>query len=350
MAAILNQASLNQANINRRDLLVGGAVALIGLPCTAAAADVVGVGMISRTLFYLPLWCATHAGFMKAEGLEIQLKNPDTSAEVNKMLRTGEVQIVLRSPEAAMMDANRGGSLRVIGGGISKLPHFIIANPRIKTLADLRGANFGILAEKEGTTHIVQDITKSIGLTPADYKMTVVGGSPARWRLLREGKIDVGLQPIPNSYEAEAAGFTNLGSVIPFVPDWQFTAVNADQKWAQPNRNTVVRFLRALQKGREYLKTNPQETALIAAEELRSNVTLTARMLVDIEKYGMFDPQTAINVAGLRRVHETLQKIGDIPANQAFDLNAFTDLSYYQQSRDPVVTGSVPVTGSIPAR
>src|SRR5258705_8075036 len=288
-------------DVTRRSVLIGAAAAMMNLPPAAAAADTLGVGMISRTFFYLPLWCASHAGFMKAEGIDIQLKNPDTSDEVNKMLRSGEVQIVLRSPEAAMMDSYRGGSLRVIGGGISKLPHFIIANPRIKTLADLRGANFGILAEKEGTTHIVQDITKAIGLTPADYRMTVVGGSPTRWRLLREGKIDVGLQPMPNSYEAEAAGFTNLGSVIPFVPDWQFTAVNVDQKWGQPNRDIGVRFLRALQKGREYLRTNPQETARIAAEELRSNVTLTARMLVDIEKYGMFDPQTAINVAGLRR-------------------------------------------------
>ena len=350
MAASLNQVGLNQAAINRRGVLVGAAAALVGLSRTAAAADVIGVGMISRTVFYLPLWCAKHAGFMQAEGLDIQLKNPDTSDEVNKMLRSGEVQLVLRSPEAAMMDAYRGGSLRVIGGGISKLPHSIIANPRIKTLADLRGANFGILAEKEGTTHIVQDIAKAIGLTPADYKMTVVGGSPARWRLLREGKIDVGLQPVPNSYEAEAAGFTNLGSVIPFVPDWQFTAVNVDQKWAQPNRNIVVRFLRALQKGREYLRTNPEETARIAAEELRSDVTLTTRMLVDVEKYGMLDPETAINVAGLKRVHETLQKIGDVQANQAFDLNAFTDLSYYQQSREPVATGSVPAGGAIPAR
>jgi ABC-type nitrate/sulfonate/bicarbonate transport system substrate-binding protein len=335
-------ASRHHLTINRRGVLAGGLSALAGLPRAAAAADAVGVGMISRTLFYLPLWCANQAGFMKDEGLEINLRNPDTSDEVNKMLRSGEVQIVLRSPEATMMDADRGGSLRVIGGGISKLPHFIIANPRIKTLADLRGANFGILAEKEGTTHIVQDIAKAIGLTPADYKMTVVGGSPTRWRLLQEGKIDVGLQPIPNSYEAEAAGFTNLGSVIPFVPDWQFTAVNVDQNWAQPNREIVVRFLRALQKGREYIRTNPQETARIAAEELRSNVTLTARMLIDIEKYGMFDPLTAVNVAGLRRVHETLQKIGDIPMNKAFDLNAFTDLSYYRESREPVVTGTVP--------
>jgi ABC-type nitrate/sulfonate/bicarbonate transport system substrate-binding protein len=306
---------------------------MVAMP--AAAADVLGVGMISRVFFYLPLWCATHAGFMKEEGLQIELRNPDTSAEVNRMLRAGEVQLVLRSPEAAMIDAYSGGSLRVIAGGISKLPHFIIANPRIKTLADLRGANVGILAEREGTTHIVQDIAKAIGLTPADYKMTVVGGSPTRWRLLQEGKIDVGLQPMPSSYEAEAAGFTNLGSVIPFVPDWQFTAVNVDDKWAQQNRALVVRFLRGLQRGREYIRTHPQETAKIAAEELRSDVALTTRMLVDIEKYGMLDPQTAVNVPGLRRVFETLQKTGDIAAERTFDVNLFADLSYYQESREP---------------
>src|SRR5258708_15302712 len=48
-------------------------------------------------------------------------------------------------------------------------------------------------------------------------------------------------------------------------------------------------FLRALQKGRDYIKSNPQETAKIAAEELRSDVALTSRMLVDIEKYGMLE-------------------------------------------------------------
>ena len=315
---------------------------MVGAPLPARAANVVGVGMISRTFFYLPLWCATHAGFMKQEGLEIELKNPNTSDEVNTMLRTGEVQVVLRSPEASMIDAYRGGNLRVIAGGISKLPHFIIANPRIKTLADLRGANFGILAEKEGTTHIVQDIAKAIGLTPADYKMTVVGGSPARWRLLQEGKIDVGLQPMPNSYVAEAAGFTNLGSVIRFVPDWQFTAVNVDRTWAQPNRDIVVRFLRGLQRGRDYIRTNPEETAKIAAEELRSNVALTARMLVDIDKYGMLDPQTAVNLAGVKRVFETLQKTEDIAANRTFDMNVFADLSYYEESRDPAHTATTP--------
>jgi ABC-type nitrate/sulfonate/bicarbonate transport system substrate-binding protein len=279
---------------------------------------------------------------MKEEGLEIALKNPPKSDEVNRMLRDGEVRFVLRSPEASMINAYKGGSLRVIAGVIGKLPHFIIANPRIKTLQDLRGANVGILAEREGTTHIVQDIMKALNIGPSEYKMTVVGGSPMRWKLLQEGKIDVGLQPMPNSYVAEAAGFTNLGSVIPFVPDWQFTAVNVDQKWAERNRDIVVRFLRALQRGRDYIRTNPQETAKIAAEELRSNVKLTTRMLVDIEKYGMLDPQTALNHAGLKRVHETLQRTGDVPMTQPFDMNVFADLSYYEQSRASAVTGTIP--------
>jgi ABC-type nitrate/sulfonate/bicarbonate transport system substrate-binding protein len=118
------------------------------------------------------------------------------------------------------------------------------------------------------------------------------------------------------------------------VPDWQFTAVNVDDKWAQRNRPLIVRFLRGLQRGRDYIRTHPQETAKIAAEELRSNVALTSRMLVDIEKYGMLDPQTAVNVPGLRRVFETLQKTGDIAANQTFDVKVFADLSYYQESRE----------------
>jgi len=329
--------------LTRRSVVIGGILAATGAPVSTRAADTVGVGMISRTFFYLPLWCATHAGFMKEEGLDIVLKNPPTSNEVNRLLRDGEVRFVLRSPEASMMSAYKGGSLRVIAGGISRLPHFIIANPRIKTLQDLRGANVGVLAEREGTTHIVQDIMKALDIGPNEYKMTVVGGSPTRWQLLQEGKIDVGLQPMPNSYEAEAAGFSNLGSVIQFVPDWQFTAVNVDQKWAEPNRDIVVRFLRGLQRGRDYIRTNPGETAKIAAEELRSNVTLTARMLVDIEKYGMLDPETALNYAGLKRVHETLQRTGDLSMTQPFDMNVFADLSYYEKSREPVATGTIPL-------
>jgi NitT/TauT family transport system substrate-binding protein len=329
----------------RRSILIGALFAMIGTPSPAAAADTVKVAAISRTFFYLPLWIAVRQGFMKAEDLDVQIEILDNSDQVNAMLRTGEVRIVVRTTEAAMIDAYHGGNLRVIAGGISKLPHFLIAQPRFKTLADLRGANFGILAEKEGTTAIIKDIAKAAGLGPNDYKLSIVGGSPARWRLLKEGKIDAGLQPIPNSYEAEDAGFSNLGAALNFAPDWQFTSVNVDRIWAEQNRSLVVRFLKGLQRGRDFMNSNPTETAKIGAEELRTTVAMTTRMLVDIEKYGMLDPQTALNVPGLRKVFDTLQAAGDIDAGRRFELGVFADFSYWEQSHpnaDPVVTGTIP--------
>ena len=297
------------------------------------AADIVNVANVSRTLFSLPLWVGMRQGFMTAEGLETTSAILDNAEKINAALRSGEMNISMGTPEAVIIDGYKGGTLRLIAGNTRKLPHFIITKPQIKTLQDLKGAHFGILSDKEGSTYVVQDIMKLLGFTPADYRMTAVGGAPTRWRLLKEGKIDAGLQPFPLSYEAEAAGFTNLGSVIPFVPEWQFTSVNADLKWAEANRGVVVRFLRALQRGRDFLGAKPEESAKIAAEELKTTVALAVRALAETTKLGILDPDLALSEPGLRKVFETLQKSGDIDAKATFDIAKFADLSFWRQSR-----------------
>ncbi len=310
------------------------AIAIVVLvPAPSPAADVINVANVSRTLFSLPFWVAQHRGFLKAEGIETTSNILDNAEKINAALRSGAMQIAMGTPEAVIIDAYQGGTLRLIAGNTGKLPHFIIARPHIKALKDLRGANFGILSEKEGSTYVVQDIAKAIGLTPADYTMTAVGGAPTRWKLLQAGKIDVGLQPFPLSYIAEDAGFTNLGSVIPFVPDWQFTSINADLTWATKNRDAVVRFLRAVQRGRDFMRSNPQETAEIAAKELQTTVALSARAIADADKLAILDPNLEVTEPGLRKVFATLQLAGDIAAGEKFALARFTDLSFWKASR-----------------
>ena len=299
----------------------------------AQAADTVHVANVSRTLFSLPLWIAMKHGFMTAEGIEATSAILDSAEKINAALRSGEMHIAMGTPEAVLIDGYKGGSLRLIAGNTGKLPHFIIAKPAIKTLKDLKGANFGILSEKEGSTYVVQDIMRSQGFAPADYTMTAVGGAPTRWRLLKEGKIDAGLQPFPLSYEAEAAGFTNLGSVIPFVPDWQFTSVNADLAWAAKNRAVVVRFLRALQKGRAFMDTHPAESAAVAVEELKTTLPLATRALAEAAKLGILDPKLELSEPGLRTVFVTLQKSGEIDAKATYDTARFVDPSFLRESR-----------------
>lgn len=315
----------------RHAVMVMLAVLSFGTP--AKALDTVNVANVSRTLFSLPLWIAIEKGFMKEEGLNTTSRILDNAERINEQLRSGEVQIAMGTPEAVMIDAYKGGSLRILAGNAGKLPHFIITKPSIKSVQDLRGANIGILSDKEGTTYIVQDIAKAAGLSPSDYRMTAVGGAPTRWRLLKEGKIDAGLQPFPLSYEAEAAGFNNLGPAANFVPEWQFTTVNADQKWASANRDTVIRFFRALQRGRDFMDRDPAESARIAARELQTSVELAQRALGDATKMQILHPRLEITEPGMRKVFETLQLSGDIDAREKFDLARFTDMQYLQATR-----------------
>jgi hypothetical protein len=49
--------------------------------------------------------------------------------------------------------------------------------------------------------------------------------------MLKAGTIDAGLQPFPLSYEAEDAGFTNLGWTGTWEPESQFTAVMVNDAW-----------------------------------------------------------------------------------------------------------------------
>src|SRR5262249_59927636 len=106
--------------------------------------------------------------------------------------------------------------------------------------------------------------------------------------------------------------------------------------WASKNRGVVVRFLRAVQRGRDFMRSNPQETAEIAAKELQTTVALSARAMADADKLAILDPNLAVTEPGLRKVVATLQLAGDIAAGESFDLARFTDLSFWQASRKEV--------------
>ena len=206
------------------------------------------VALVSRTVFYVPLWLAHQKGFFRDEGIDATLEILDNAEKINADLRSGRAQIAVSTPESVIIDAYRGGTLRIVGGNAERLPHFIIARPQIRTLQELKGARFGVLSLQEGTTYLVHQLAQQVGLKQGEYEVLAVGGAPTRWKLLREGKIDVGLQPFPLNYEAEAAGFTNLGPIADFVRDYLFTTVNADTSWASRKRDTVRVFLRALKR------------------------------------------------------------------------------------------------------
>lgn len=298
-----------------------------GLASPAPAASL-KIALVSRTVFYAPLWVAEQKGFFKDEGIEAEWEIINNAEKINEELRSGVAQIAISSIEALVSDAFKGGTFRIVASVAQKPPHYIIAKPAIKSIADLRGARFGVLSLHEGTTYLVQDLAKTIGLQPDEYIITAVGGAPTRWKLLQEGKIDVGLQPFPLSYESETAGFSNLGPISKYVPDYEFTAVFLDDAWAKSNRQLVVGFLRALRRGQAYMTAHPDEAANIVAPQLTTTPANARRALGDVIELKIMPHDLVPSEAGLRRVFTTLQGAALVPRDQAFEVVRFVDPSY----------------------
>jgi NitT/TauT family transport system substrate-binding protein len=318
---------------SQRALICAAAVGFAVVPSWARAQTTLNMAVVSRTVFYLPAWMAEKQGFFKAEGLDVKMKVYDSSNQIFVDLRKGDMQIAVASIESVIADAYKGGKVRIVAGSAKRPPHFIIAQPEIKTLADLKGKTIGVVSMHEGTTFFVADIARAGGFKPSDVKVEAVGGSPTRQRLLKEKKIDAGLQPYPLSYEAEAAGFSNLGPVATLVPDYQFTSVMVDADWAKENRAALVGFLRALRKGTAYMFDHPDESAEVAAKELRTSVAFARRAIDDTANMDIMSRDLSVAPASLRRVFTIMQEDGALGRDLPFEPAKFVDESFLKESQ-----------------
>jgi ABC-type nitrate/sulfonate/bicarbonate transport system substrate-binding protein len=291
-------------------------------------AATITIALVSRTIFYAPVWVAQHNGYFEDEGVDPKFEIHDNAEKINDAMKSGAAQIAIASIEALVADAFKSGPFRIVASVAQKPPHFIIAQPRLKRVEDLRGARFGVLSLHEGTTYFVQDIERALGWRRGDIVIDAVGGAPTRWKLLRDGKIDAGLQPFPLSYESEAAGFSNLGPISKYVPNYEFTAVFLDPAWGHANRTAVAGFLRAMRRGQATMMASPDDATEILVKELGTTPEYARRALADALKFELFPPALAASEAGLRRVFTTLQGAGLVPKEQRFDIARFVDLDY----------------------
>jgi len=272
--------------------------------------DRLAVGLVSRTYFNMPLWIAQQHGLFAAENLSVEGTIFGNASQVEPLL-DGTFQLFIGSPELAIQNAAAGGPLRIIAGNAGKLVHSLIARAPFKRIEDLRGGTIGIFNFKEGTFFHIRTMLAAHGLHyPGDYRVKETGGVPPRHKALLAGEIDAGLQSVPWNYVAEDAGMNSLGDVIDHVPDWQFVSVNADSRWAAANRDVLVRFLRAMRRGTDWLYANRAAASEIAARELPAPPAHAERAWDFFTGTNALTRDMAVNEKGLAQVVATLKATG----------------------------------------
>jgi ABC-type nitrate/sulfonate/bicarbonate transport system substrate-binding protein len=273
--------------------------------------DRLTIATVARNYYNLPLWIGQQLDFFREAGLDVTLIENDSVDVVTACLRSGEAQVARGITEHVILDRESGGDLEIVAGSINRLPFSLICKPSIKSIEQLRGKVIGASSVDAGSSSLIMEILAEHGLKhPSDYTIRAVGPMMSRWELLQTGEIDGGLQGVPMNFIALDAGFNTLIEPSNRFPDFQFSSLNTDARWAAANSTILVRFLRAYLKANDWYYAHREQASDIAVGKMKLDrdyalrawdECVAAEIMPRDGKASVAAVQTLIDVSGLIR-------------------------------------------------
>jgi len=296
-------------------------------------AQMVKAGYTSKTIFFLPFFVAQKKGFYDAEALKVELIQMGTPAVSLQALVAGQIQISNINPDGIIIVDEKGANLKAIAGVVNGVAYTLVGGKPYKKLEDIRGTRLGVGSLKGGPTTFLLEYLRAKGFTyPRDYSLVLIsGGTPARLAALESGAVSAAVLGVPQSDMALDRGFNRLGDVIETLPTFQFTTVNVNPTWAEKNRPTVVKFLKAHIRSLGWIHDHLDEAADLMTREMGIKPPYSRKGVDYFVHKGLFPKDGAITLEGMR-VNIEVQARDGLIAPPLPPPEKHIDLSYLRQA------------------
>ena len=296
-------------------------------------AQMVKAGYTSKTIFFLPFFVAQKKGFYDAEALKVELIQMGTPAVSLQALVAGQIQISNINPDGIIIVDEKGANLKAIAGVVNGVAYTLVGGKPYKKLEDIRGTRLGVGSLKGGPTTFLLEYLRAKGFTyPRDYSLVLIsGGTPARLAALESGAVSAAVLGVPQSDMALDRGFNRLGDVLETLPTFQFTTVNVNPTWAEKNRPTVVKFLKAHIRSLGWIHDHIDEAAELMTREMGIKPPYSRKGVDYFVHKGLFPKDGAITLEGMR-VNIEVQARDGLIAPPLPPPEKHIDLSYLRQA------------------
>lgn len=306
----------------------------LSLVPAAAPAETIKVGYVSRDLNYLPYFIAQKRGFYARGGINVDLVAIGRADIQIQALASGDLHFALINPDGIIVWNEKGGNLKLVAGSSNAAPYVLIGGKNYKKVEELKGARLGVASLQGGATSILLGYLKAKGLIyPRDFSLAVVsGGTPARLSALESGAIAGAVLGIPFADIAIDKGFNKLGDTMEVIPKYQFNGVTLNSAWAEKNRTSVVKFLKAHIESLRWIYENPAQAIDFLTREFGLRPPYAQKGIDYYTKNHIYPIDGAVTLEGLKvnievQVQDGLVK-GSAPAPESY-----TDLSYLRQAQ-----------------
>jgi len=222
------------------------------------AREKVRIANASLSVTALPLIAAKEWKLFEEQGFEpeIILISPAISAPA---LVSGEIDFVAGVGPGSVSASLGGLPLRAVWFSSERVSYSLMANPKFKTVQELKGKKIGVTGSLGATNHVSLVIAlEALGLNPKDFNILAL--PPAEMlRSLESGFVDAASLNPPVMFFAEKKGFLNaldIGSLVE-MPGGGLTALTQD---IQKKPAEVKRVIRALQTAKDMIRKSKDKS------------------------------------------------------------------------------------------
>ena len=220
------------------------------------------------------LWIAKDAGIFKKHNLDVNVIYIEGTPKALMSLFAGELQVVAGTGPAVASAKVRGADVSMVMGFEVFLPYYLVAQPSIKTIEDLKG--------KIGANHTVATSAdfairlglRSIGLDPdKDVNLRVVGATNLRLIMMQQKQADFTIISTTEREEAEKMGLKVVADLASKKIPYPHAGLISSQKMLKEKRDTMLRFGRATVEAIHYFKNNKPQTLAILKKYAKTDLS-----------------------------------------------------------------------------
>lgn len=325
-------------SMNRGIALIAAALlAVVAAAARPAGAETVtlrygAIANSARSISSLPLYTAQRRGFLEREGIKLEVVPLPGVEHMVNAVEAGNVDVThTATPYLIQAVLNRGFHTVAVIGGPANTVYSLIAQPAIKSFADLKGKTVGMSLPADTISISTRLLLAKHGLTEPAFATTELVGTPVRSKCLTDGACAAVPLGQPEDILFMRKGFTKLGDSGEVIPELQFNVIAARADWAAAHKDAMVRLARAFADTYRFMADpkNRDDVVAIMAETTNAPADVAREILAFYyEPYrGVMPRQAEISMAGMTKVIALLGESGELKAPLP-PAERFVDLTY----------------------
>jgi NitT/TauT family transport system substrate-binding protein len=255
---------MKESSMKKAKLALLLLVALLGFAARPQPSDArIIVGLSSVNVAFLPVYVSEAKGFFKDEGLDVLLVLFNAGATNLQALIGGDVQIMGSAFVETIGGRAAGVDIKNFWGICNIMPFQLYSQPDFKSMKQAKGKRFAISRFGSLTDFLTRATLRHFGVDAKEVTILQIGSTPARFAALSAKSVDASIVWFPVTEIAKAQGYTKLLDLKEVFPEWPYETFAARESYLAREKDQVVKFLRAYQRGVKHTVENKAEAVKI---------------------------------------------------------------------------------------